>query len=94
VSTHSLIYPPCLLLGPADLCHSTRGSGLLDEFLPDLGPLQRNRVMDAAAVAAYHAQLEFLVVRLVICIVAPSVDWLLDYCQTVNVLVLLVPHHT
>jgi len=34
-------------------------TGLLDEHSPDLGPLQRNRVLDAAAVAAYHAQLEF-----------------------------------
>lgn len=46
--------------------------GLVDEQLPDLGPQQRNRVLDAAAVAAYHAQLEFPVVRLVICDDAPQ----------------------
>jgi len=46
--------------------------GLLDDRRPDLGPLQRNRVLDAAAVAAYHAQLEFPVVRLVICDDAPQ----------------------
>lgn len=46
--------------------------GLLDEHLSDLGPQQRNRVLDAAAVAAYHAQLEFPVVRLVICDDAPQ----------------------
>ena len=45
---------------------------LLDNRLPDLGPLQRNRVLDAAAVAAYHAQLEFPVVRLAICDDAPQ----------------------
>jgi len=47
-------------------------TGLLDEHLPDLGPLQGNRVLDATAVAAYHAQLEFPVVRLVICDDAPQ----------------------
>ncbi|MCK4470987.1 MAG: transposase [Anaerolineae bacterium] len=47
-------------------------TGLLDEHLPDLGPLQRSRALDAAAVAAYHAQLEFPVVRLVICDDAPQ----------------------
>ena len=46
--------------------------GLLDGQLPDLGLQQRNRVLDAAAVAAYHAQLEFPVVRLVICDDAPQ----------------------
>ncbi len=45
---------------------------LLEEHLPDLGPLQRCRVLDAAAVAAYHAQLEFPIVRLVICDDAPQ----------------------
>ena len=50
----------------------TEFTGLLDEHLPDLGPLQRNRVLDAAAVAAYHAQLEFPVVRLVLCDDAPQ----------------------
>ena len=37
-----------------------------------LGSQQRNRVLDAAAVAAYHAQLEFPIVRLVICDDAPQ----------------------
>lgn len=46
--------------------------GLLEEHLPDLGPRQRDRVLDAAAVAAYHAQLEFPIVRLVICDDAPQ----------------------
>lgn len=46
--------------------------GLLEDHLPDLGPQQRIRVLDAAAVAAYHAQLEFPIVRLVICDDAPQ----------------------
>jgi hypothetical protein len=45
---------------------------LLDDRLSGLGPQQRNRVLDAAAVAAYHAQTEFPVVRLVICDDAPQ----------------------
>jgi hypothetical protein len=49
-----------------------RFTGLLEEHLPDLGPRQHDRVLDAAAVAAYHAQLEFPIVRLVICDDAPQ----------------------
>jgi len=47
-------------------------SALLAAHLPDLGPQQRDRVLDAAAVAAYHVQLEFPIVRLVICDDAPQ----------------------
>ncbi len=46
--------------------------GLLDERLPNLGPQQRSHVVDAAAVAAYHAQMEFPVIRLLICDDAPQ----------------------
>ena len=45
---------------------------LLDERLPNLGPQQRTHVLDAAAVAAYHAQMEFPVIRLLICDDAPQ----------------------
>ena len=45
---------------------------LLDKRLPYLGPQQRNRVLDAAAVAAYHAQMEFPVIRLLLCDDAPQ----------------------
>ncbi|MBK5101354.1 MAG: transposase [Desulfobacteraceae bacterium] len=45
---------------------------LLNERLPNLGPQQRSHVVDAAAVAAYHAQMEFPVVRLLICDDAPQ----------------------
>jgi hypothetical protein len=44
----------------------------LDKGLPHLGPQQRNHVIDAAAIAAYHAQMEFPVVRLLICDDAPQ----------------------
>ena len=45
---------------------------LLDERLPNPGPQQRTHVLDAAAVAAYHAQMEFPVIRLLICDDAPQ----------------------
>jgi len=45
---------------------------LLDKYLSQLGPQQRNHVIDAAAIAAYHAQMEFPVVRLLICDDAPQ----------------------
>jgi len=39
---------------------------LLEEHLPGLGPQQRKWILDATAVAAYHAELEFPVVRLLV----------------------------
>jgi len=45
---------------------------LLDKCLPYLGPQQYKRVLDAAAVAAYHAQMEFPVIRLLLCDDAPQ----------------------
>jgi len=44
----------------------------IDEHLPDLGPRQHTHVLEAAAVAAYHAQTEFPVIRLLICDDAPQ----------------------
>jgi hypothetical protein len=46
--------------------------GLLDKHLPCLGPQQHKRVLDAAAVAAYHAQMEFPIIRLLLCDDAPQ----------------------
>jgi hypothetical protein len=40
---------------------------LLEAHLPGLGPQQRRWILDATAVAAYHADLEFPVVRLLVC---------------------------
>ena len=45
---------------------------LLEAAVPGLGPQQRKWIMDATAVAAYHAELEFPVVRLLICDDAPQ----------------------
>ena len=46
--------------------------GLLQERLPSLGPQQRRCILDAAGIAAYHAQMEFPVVKLLVCDDAPQ----------------------
>ena len=53
-------------------------TGLLNQHLPDLGPQQRSRVLDAAAIAAYHAQTGFPVVELLICDDAPQFKLVTD----------------
>ena len=45
---------------------------LLETHLPGLGPQQRKWILDATAVAAYHAAVEFPVVRLLVCDDAPQ----------------------
>jgi len=51
---------------------------LLDIHLPGLGPQQRKWIMDATAVAAYHAELEYPVVRLLVCDDAPQFTLVTD----------------
>ena len=50
----------------------------LDKQLPTLGAQHRVRVLDAAAIAAYHAQVEFPVIRLLVCDDAPQFNWITD----------------
>jgi Transposase IS66 family len=45
---------------------------LLEAHLPGLGPQQRKWILDATAVAAYHAAVELPVVRLLVCDDAPQ----------------------
>ena len=45
---------------------------LLETHLPGLGPQQRKWILDATAVAAYHADMAFPVVRLLVCDDAPQ----------------------
>jgi hypothetical protein len=45
---------------------------LLETYLPGLGPQQRKWILDATAVAADHADVEFPVVRLLVCDDAPQ----------------------
>ena len=51
---------------------------LLDERLPGLGTQTRKWILDAAAVAAYHAQTEWPVVRLLICDGALQFTWVTE----------------
>ena len=74
---------------------------LLDTALPGLGPQQRKWILDATAVAAYHATLEYPVVRLLVCDDAPQftvVTEALALCwvhegRHYKKLVPYVPHH-
>jgi hypothetical protein len=50
----------------------------LEAQLPDLGSQQRKAIMDAAAVAAYHAEEGVAVVRLLVCDDAPQFNWLTE----------------
>jgi hypothetical protein len=50
----------------------------IDTHLPGLGRLQRKAIIDAAAVAAYHAQVGVPVVRLLVCDDAPQFKWLTE----------------
>jgi hypothetical protein len=50
----------------------------LDEHLPGLGAQTRKWVLDAAAVAAYHAQTEWPVVRLLVCDGALQFTWVTE----------------
>ena len=51
---------------------------LLEAHLPGLGPQQRHWILSATAVAAYHADLEFPVVRLLVCDDAPQFTLVTD----------------
>ena len=51
---------------------------LLEQHFPKLGPMQRQRILEATGVAAYHAQLEFPVIRLLVCDDAPQFNWLTE----------------
>lgn len=48
----------------------------LDAELPGLGKQHRKLLMDAAAIAAYHAETDFPVVQSLICDDAPQFNWL------------------
>ncbi len=51
---------------------------LLEEHLHNLGAQTRKWILDAAAVAAYHAQTEWPVVRLLVCDGAPQFTWVTE----------------
>ena len=49
---------------------------MLTAYVPGIGPQQRKWILDATAVAAYHAQLAFPVVGVLVCDDAPQFTWL------------------
>ena len=51
---------------------------LLAQYVPGVGAQTRKWILDAMAVAAYHAQLEWPVVQLLICDDAPQFTWITD----------------
>lgn len=53
-------------------------TGLLNQHLPDLGSQQRKRILDTAAIAAYHAQTGFPVAKLLIADDAPQFKLVTD----------------
>ena len=75
---------------------------LLEAHLPGLGPQQRKWILDATAVAAYHAALEFPVVRLLVCDDAPqftlvteelALCWVHEGRHYKKQLMPYIPHH-
>jgi hypothetical protein len=48
----------------------------LDTWLPKLSLQQRKAILDAAAVAAYHAETDFPVIQALVCDDAPQFNWL------------------
>ena len=53
-------------------------TSLLSQHLPDLGPQQHSRILDAVAIAAYHAQTGFPIVEMLICDDAPQFKLVTD----------------
>jgi hypothetical protein len=58
--------------GPEQVLTRAEFTRWLDEQLPDLGPQQRRHILEAAALAAYHAQQEFPIVDRLVCDDAPQ----------------------
>ena len=54
----------------------TQLASLLDQQQPPITPPQRQHILEATAIAAYHAQLEFPVIQLLLCDDAPQFNWL------------------
>ena len=61
-----------------ELMDSATVDRLLAEYLPALGPLQYQWVLTAMAIAAYHAQLEWPVIDLLMADDAPQFRWVTE----------------
>ena len=65
-------------LPPGERLDQATMDQLLAERASTLGPQQRKWVLDATAVAAYHAEVGFPVVKLLVCDDAPQFTWLTE----------------
>ncbi len=70
--TRTLQVLATLVQEPPQECDEAGLAALLDQHLPGLGPQAQKWIRDATAVAAYHAQTGFPVVRLLLCDDAPQ----------------------
>jgi hypothetical protein len=61
-----------VLLPHDQICEEATLEALLNHHLPELGPQQRRWIMDATAVAAYHAEDGSPITRLLVCDDAPQ----------------------
>ena len=66
------------IVAPRMQLNSTEFNGLLDRDLPLLGLLQRQRIKDAAAIAFYHQQTDWPVIKTLVSDDAPSFKLLTD----------------
>ena len=66
------------LLPQETVLNSTQFNGLLNRYLPLLGPLQRKRILEAAAIAFYHQQTDWPVIQTLISDDAPQFKLLTD----------------
>ncbi len=69
----------CLQLLPQEtVFNSAQFNCLLEQYLPQLGSQHRTRIMEAAAIAFYHQQTNWPVVRTLVCDDAPQFKLLTD----------------
>ncbi len=69
----------CLQLLPQETVFpESKFNGLLEQYLPQLGSQQRTRISEAAAIACYHQQTNWPVVRTLVCDDAPQFKLLTD----------------
>ena len=66
------------LLPQETVVSSTQFDALLDTYLPKLGSQKRTRVMESAAIAFYHQQTDWTVVKTLVCDDAPQFKLITD----------------
>ncbi len=66
------------IVAPRMQLNSTEFNGLLDRHLPLLGSQMRKRILEAAAIAFYHQQRDWPVIKTLLCDDAPTFKLLTD----------------